>query len=365
MFSKFNPRALLGVPAALVAAIVLVGLFLGRVAGLVLRDARNALSLGLWYASGGRLVLGLTLVEAAKLETGNAYKQAIIELYAGSSDILLILPFMPITGNALKYNREKSLPGIGFRGVNEGYTASTGVLNPMTEALVIAGGDLDVDKFIVDTMGARQRSVHEAMKVRALALAWTKKFFKGDSTTDPREFDGLQVRVAGNQVIDAGATANGDALSLAKLDEAIDATYNPSHIVMNKALKRRLTAAARNPNVAGYITYQKDAFGRPLMAYNDLPIVTVDLDHEEQPILPFTEASPGGGTATSTSLYVLGVGDDGLTGLENGGIDVRDLGELDTAPVYRTRCEWYNGIAIFNGRAVTRLRGIKDAAVVA
>lgn len=365
MFSKFNPRALLGVPAVFLALVILTARFVAHVVGLGLRDLRNALSLALWHVSGGRLVVGLTLVEAAKLETGNAYKQAIIELYAGSSGILMILPFMPIAGNALKYNREKSLPGIGFRGVNESYTASTGVLNPMTEALVIAGGDLDVDKFIVDTMGERQRSVHEAMKIRALALAWTKKFFKGDSTTDPREFDGLQVRVAGNQVIDAGATAGGDALSLAKLDEAIDATYNPTHLVMNKALKRRLTAAARNPNVSGYITYTKDAFGKPLMNYNDLPIVTVDLDHEEQPILPFTEASPGGGAAVSTSLYVLGVGEDGLTGLENGGIDVRDLGELPSAPVFRTRCEWYNGIAIFNGRAVTRLRGIKDAAVVA
>jgi hypothetical protein len=256
------------------------------------------------------------------------------------------------------------LPGVGFRGVNESYTASTGVLNPQTEALVIAGGDLDVDKFIVDTMGARQRAVQEAMKVRALALAWTKKFFKGDSGADPREFDGLQLRVTGSQVIDAGATANGDALSLLKLDQAIDQTLNPTHIVMNKGLRRRMTAAARDKDVGGLIGFTKDEFGRQVTTYNDLPIITVDLDNTGAAILDFTEASPGGGTATSTSLYVVSVTDDGLQGLENGGIDVRDLGELQTAPVFRTRAEWYSGIAIFNGRAVTRLRGIKDAAVV-
>ena len=128
--------------------------------------------------------MALTLLEAAKLESGDVVRSAIIELYAGSSAILANLPFQSIAGNALKYNREEALPGVGFRGVNEAYTASTGVLNPLTESLVIAGGDLDVDKFILDTMGANQRSTHEAMKVRALSLAWTRKFIKGDTASN-------------------------------------------------------------------------------------------------------------------------------------------------------------------------------------
>ncbi len=351
---------------ALVSLLALVAVFLFKVGKQFFIDCGDALQTA-WFNHSARngLVLGLTLVEAAKLETGDVYRQAIIELYAGSSAVLQVLDFETIAGNALKYNREQSLPGVGFRGVNEGYTASTGILNPLTEALVIAGGDMDVDKFIVDTQGSRQRSVHEGMKVRALALAWTKKFFKGDTASDPREFDGLQVRVTGAQVIDAGATSGGDALSLAKLDEAIDQTLNPTHIYMNKAMKRRLTAAARSPTVSGYITYTKDAFGKSLMMYNDLPIMTIDLDHEGNAILPFTEANPGGGSAASTSIYVVSHTEDGVKGLENGGIDVRDLGELESLPVYRTRVEWYNGLVIYNGRAVTRLRGVKDAAVTA
>lgn len=308
--------------------------------------------------------MALTLVEAAKLETGDVVRQAIIEMYAGSSDILANLPFTSISGNALKYNREASLPGVGFRGVNEAYTASTGVLNPITEALVIAGGDLDVDKFIIDTMGANQRAVHEAMKVRALGLAWTAKFIKGDTASDPREFDGLQVRVVGNQKIAAGSTANGTPLSLAKLDEAIDQTLNPTHIIMNKSMARKFAAAARNTAVAGYLTYEIGAFGQRVMMYNGLPILTVDLDNAGNAILPFTEAATSG-TATATSIYIISAGDGGVIGLQNGGIDVRDLGELESAPVFRTRVEWYNGIAIYNGRAATRLWSIADAAITA
>lgn len=312
----------------------------------------------------GLALRALTLVEAAKQETGDVIRQAVIELYAGSSDILMTMPFDSIPGNAMKYNREDSLPGVGFRGVNEAYTPSTGILNPLTEALVIAGGDLDVDKFIVDTMGGGHRTTHEAMKIRALSLAWTKKFIKGDNQSDPREFDGLQTRIVGAQKIAAGSTANGSALSLAKLDEAIDQTLNPTHLIMSKAMRRRLSAAARSTTVGGYVTYSLDAFGRRVMQYNDLPILVVDLDNVGAAILPFTEAATSG-TATATSIYIVSFGDGAVQGLQNGGVDVRDLGELQTAPVYRTRVEWYNGFAVYNGRAATRLWSIGDLAVVA
>lgn len=319
-----------------------------------------------YFARQGFVLNALTLVEAAKLETGDVVRQAIIELYAGSSDILMNLPFDTIPGNAMKYNREESLPGVGFRGVNEAYTPSTGVLNPLVESLVIAGGDLDVDKFIVDTMGMAQRSTHEAMKVRALSLAWTKKFLKGDNQSDPREFDGLQVRITGNQKIAAGTDDGGTALSLAKLDEAIDQTLNPTHLIMSKALRRRMSQAARSTTVGGYITTTKDAFGRPQMTYNDLPILVVDLDNEQNAILGFNEASNhANATATAGSIYVVSFGDGMISGLQNGGIDVRDLGELQTSPLYRTRVEWYNGFGIFNGRAATRLWSISNAAFTA
>ena len=308
--------------------------------------------------------MSLTLVEAAKLYSGDTLRAAIIELYARNSDILRVLPFEDIEGNAYRYNREEILPGIGFRGVNESYTESTGILNPITEPLVIAGGDLDVDKFIIDTMGANQRSVHEGMKVKALSLKWTETFIKGDQTTEPREFDGIQVRCTGNQLISAGTTANGAALSLAKLDELIDAVEEPQYLLMNKTLRRRLSAAARSSSVGGYIVYELDEFGRRVTKYNDLPILIADKDNDNNDILPFEEAAYTG-TSTATSIYCLSLGDGKLSGLQNGSMDVRDLGELQTKPCFRTRVEWYNGIAVFHGKAVARLYHIGNLAVTA
>ena len=308
--------------------------------------------------------MALTLVEASKLYAGDPLRSAIIELYARSSDILAVLPFEGIQGNAYRYNREETLPGVGFRGVNEAYTESTGILNPITEPLVIAGGDLDVDKFILDTMGENQRSVQEAMKVKALALKWTETFIKGDQASEPREFDGLQVRCTGNQLIAAGSTDNGTPLSLAKIDELIDAVEDPQYLIMNKAIARRLTAAARTYTVGGFITYDLDAFGRRVTKYNDLPILIADKDNENKDILPFTEAATSG-TSTATSIYCVSFGDGKLMGLQNGSMDVRDLGELQTKPALRTRVEWYSGMAVFHGRAAARLYSISNAAVTA
>jgi len=299
--------------------------------------------------------MALTILEASKLNEGDTYLSGVIDKFAQSSDILLNLPFMDISGNALKYNIEETLPGIGFRGVNGSYTESTGIINPQTENLSIAGGDLDVDKFIVDTMGAEQRSVQEAMKIKALALAWTKTFIKGDSESNPKEFDGLQKRLTGDALISNGTAG----LSLLKLDEAIDAVDEPTHILMSKEMRRRLTAAARNQSIGGMVTYDMDAFGRQVTKYNDIPIMIVWKDNDNNDILGFTEAS------STTSIYVVSFRDGGVTGIQNGSMDVRDMGELETKPSFRTRIEWYNGFGVFAPRSAARLNLITNAAVTA
>lgn len=307
--------------------------------------------------------MALTLLEYAKLSKGDDLKQGVIELYAGSSGILMNLPFDNINGNALKYNTEDQLPGVGFRGVNETYTASNGIINPQVESLTIAGGTLDVDRFLIKTQGEAARARHEAMKVRALSLNWTLKFIKGDTNSAPKEFDGLQVRLVNDQLIDAGATSGGDALSLAKLDQLIDQVFNPTHLIMNKTMRRLLTAAARNTSVGGFITHDTDAFGKQITMYNGLPIIELDLDNTSSAILPFTEANPGGGTAASTSIYCVSFSEEGVMGIQNGEIEVEDLGLTDSGTIYRTLVEWYSSFAAFHGRAAARLRGIKNATV--
>lgn len=327
---------------------------------------RDALTLPNYTFRSDR-IMALTLLEAAKSMTPQ--EAVYVEEYAAQSDVLRVIPFLNVQGGALPYNQEHTLPGIGFRGVNEGYDESTGVINPQVEVCKIAGGDLDVDRYIIDTQGESVRSSHELMKVKSLAHAWTRTFIKGDSRTNPRVFDGLQVRLTGSQLIDNAAGAGGP-LSLVKLDELIDQVDGATHLIMGKAARRWLTASTRNTGVSGYLSYSKDEFGKPVTQYNDLPILICDQDETDTDILGFTEASPDGSVTTNTSIYCVSFGDMKLTGIQGQadgtfGISVRDLGELETKPVMRTRIDWYCGIAAMHGRSAARLRGITNAAVVA
>lgn len=310
--------------------------------------------------------MSLTLIEAAKLAAneGKTLRAAVIAMFAQASDILQVMPFKDIAGNAYQYNREQTLPGVAFRGVNESYTPSTGIVNQLVEALRICGGELDVDTFIMKTQGAQVRATHENMKVKALAAELTRVIIKGDSESNVREFDGLQKRIADAQIVDAGSTNGGDPLKLTKLDELIDAVPNATHLIMSKAMRRLLTAAARDTAVGGFITYDKDAFGRRLTVYNDIPILVPYSDNGGTEPLAFDETGSGGATATATSIYAVAFGDGMVTGLQSGGMDVRDLGELETTPQFRTRVEWFAGMAVEHGRSAARLRGISNAAVV-
>ena len=311
--------------------------------------------------------MALTLIEAAKLHKGEEIRSAMIEIFAMNSDLLANMPFDDIEGNAVRYNREDTLPGIAFRGLNEGFTESTGVINPLTEALVIAGGDLDVDKFLIDTMGIDQRSTQEAMKAKKLSHTIGNKMIKGDSLVDAREFDGLQTRlvIGGPQVIEAGSTDGGDPLSLTIMDEAIDACDDPTHLYMTKAMRRRFSAAARTESVAGHVNYVQDQFGRTQTTYNELPILLADRNADVFTTLAFNEIGSGGSTATATSIYVLTLAEGMLQGIQNGVMDVRDLGELEAKSVFRTRVEWYVGMVLYHPRAAVRLRGISNAAIIA
>lgn len=297
----------------------------------------------------------LTMLEAAKL-MDNPLAQGTVEIIAGNNPVLERLPFIDIQGNAYRYNREGTLPGIAFRGINEGYTESTGVLNPQVETLTICGGDSDYDIALVK-MGTGSNSVraaHDAMKAKSLSLTWLKTFFDGNADTNPREFDGLNRRLAGPQVIDAGG-AGGATLTLDKVDELIDSVQGtPTALLMNKDCRRKITKLSQG---TAAVTMTADALGRPLATYAGVPIGLVEDDAGGDAILGFDE-DDGSGNADTCSMYAVKFDLSTFHGIQTAPMDVRDLGELDSKPVLRTRMEWYAALVLKHPRAAARLRWI-------
>lgn len=312
--------------------------------------------------------MALTLIEAAKLVQDPVQRFVINEFSTG--DIIGRLPFENEEGSGVHYNRVDELPAVGFRALNEAFDEGTGVINPQSEAFRFYGGDLDVDRSIVQLKGQEGRIAHEQLKIAALRLGWEYQFIKGDSASDPRGFDGLQKRVTGGQLISNSAA--GGALSLAKLDELcsqVERTGGTTYLIMGRKMRDLLSAASRATGVGGFISYEQDQFGRKLPFYDGIPIL---IDSLSNPILGFTETSPDGTSSTAcTSIYAVTFGPRMLTGIQGRndgapggyGISARDLGEIDSKPVFRTRVDWHCSFAIYNGYSVARLYGITNAPV--
>ena len=294
--------------------------------------------------------MALTLLEAQKHATTPAELAVVTELAAGP--LLSVLPFRNIEGNGLFWKREESLPDVGFRNYNGSLAEEYGEVSQQSESLKLFGGDIKVDRAIVELEGAQAKAYQIQARVRAMRLAWESLFITGDSDQSPSEFDGLQARIGSgsSQYISNGS----GALNLDKLDEAIDAVDaqgGQRYIIMSKSGRRALSKKAR-ANTQVEIT--RNDFGYQQLVYGGVPVLEVDRDHQNVAILD--------GTPSSQDAYVVAFGNDLLTGIQNGGISVRELGESHTQPQLITRVEWYCGLALINGRAAARLAGFDATA---
>ena len=300
--------------------------------------------------------MALTLAQA-KIHSRNPQELAIItELSAGP--LLTNLPFREVQGSGLFYKREESLGDVGFRSFNDGYTESYAEVRQYSEALKLFGGDVKVDRAIVELEGPQARAYQIQAKTRAMRLAFEALFINGDSNSNAAEFDGLNLRLpaaeAGShsQIIENANSAA--ALSLDKLDEAIDAVDaqgGQKYLIASKSARRPLCAIAR---ANGQIDIERSEFGGQQLVYGGVPVLELDRDHKNVAIL---DSDP-----TDQSIYVVSFGNDHLTGIQNGGPQVRDLGEDTSAPVLVTRVEWFCGLALINGRAAARLTNIDATA---
>lgn len=295
----------------------------------------------------------LTQTEYAKLNP-NPLQSGVVEIFASTNPFMLRMPYQNIAGAAYVYNREQTLPGIAFRGINESYTESTGVINQLSEPLRIIGGDLDTDVALVawGTGVNDTRASHDSLKVKALSLAHLKTIFDGNSAGASNQFDGLNIRLTGNQVLEAGE--DGAVLTFDMLDDLCDAIAGqPSLLLMNQKMRSRVRALSRS---IGAFTIAKDDLGREVDMYNGVPIALIEDDAAGNPILGFDEEQ--GDSEVTTSIYAVRFGGDGMFGAQTAPISVRDLGEQHGKPAYRTRLEHYSTIVLEHPRCAARLKGV-------
>lgn len=301
--------------------------------------------------------MAVTLAQAAAL-TQDTLQRGVIQAFIDYSPIMAQAPIMSISGSAYAYNLETTLPGVAWRGVNDSYTESTGVVAQSSEVLKILGGDADVDRFIEQTQSNinDQRAIQTRLKTKSLALEFNRTFFEGDTGSDVNEFDGLATRLTGAQVVTAGA--NGAPLTLDMLDDLLDRVVGGADVLyMNGWLIRKVNALQR---AAGVAPEAIELYGRRVFMYAGVPIIDAGNDNTDAEILDFDETQ--GTESAAASIYAVKWGEQEFTSLlTNGGVMVDDLGFLETKPAYRTRVEFYVGLATFNGKCAARLQGLQQS----
>lgn len=290
-----------------------------------------------------------------------------------TSNVLNRTPFEDVTGGAFSYSQEATLPAAAFRAVNAGYTESTGTHTTATENLVILGGEYVVDRFLertrtggIGSLVAEQRD----MKARSVAAKWSDTFFNGDTAVDANSFNGLKKRLTGAQVLSSGvngAAINTDATTRSaffnRLDELLALVPGADAIYANSSVVAQIRIAFRNATINNATEDTLTGARVEVPTWQGIPILDAGRKADQTAIIPQTEVQ---GTATNaSSVYAVNftdnLGEQGVIGLTNGGLQVDPPRELETKPAFLGRIEFYTGLALLGPQPAARLTGVLAA----
>lgn len=291
--------------------------------------------------------MALTLTQQEYL-TQDLLRKGVVSVFAENSAVLKYLPFMTVNANSYVYNRESTLPGSNFRDVNDNYTEKAGEVTQKTERLRILGGTVDIDRYLTLTQNTNDlKSLQTAMLAKSVALDFDKAFFVGDSGSTDTEFDGLENRLTGDQVIDGGS----DDLTLAEVDSAIDAVKgSPDVLFADKAVIRKINDLMRSENQA--MEYVRSDFGKLIPMYAGIPIAVPEEDSSGDPILNDDTSSP------SYELYAVRFGVDAVLGLQAEPMRLVDYGMYSGTPQQRIMLEWIVSFITASPKCAARLHSV-------
>lgn len=298
--------------------------------------------------------MALTKAQAALL-TQDMFQRGVIETVVKESDVLKYLPFEQIVGTGVTYARESAMASAAWYDVGDTWAEGVPTVAQVTQALSVLGGDADVDHFL--SQSYTDPNDLEALivegKAKALAYEFSETFWDGDVSVDTKQFNGIYKTLAGTgQELDAGA--NGAVLTLDMLDQAIDLVKpgKPDALFMSRRSRRKLKSLRRTSGTA--LETSMDQFGQRIDQYDGIPV------HIDDNILDTYAQGSSGNVCSRIYALQFGMG-RGVVGFENGGIQVEDVGRLETKNVNRWRLKWYVTIAVQRPLGCAVLDGVKDS----
>lgn len=303
--------------------------------------------------------MALLKTEAEKL-SNNDLLRGVIEEVIDREDLFAVLPFVKTEGKAYVYNRENGVVEASFLDPNDTVPEGAATFTEVMTKVRILAHDVDVDKFLAQTMDDvnDQVAIQLAAKAKGLARKFRKTLVLGDNATNAKEFDGIEILTAAlgaTQNIVAGA--NGAALTLSMLDELLDAIPNGADVIlMRPGTIRAFRALLRTAGGTAPAELMLEDFGRPMLTHNGVPIL-------ENEFIP-GDVDQGTSVGNTCSIYAIRLNEtDGLHGLyagPNAGMVVEPIGTVQNKDAWRYRVKWYAGLALKSTKSIARLVGITN-----
>lgn len=288
--------------------------------------------------------MALTLAEAQR-RSNNVLERGVYEVLINSGEVLPFLPFTEFNGTTYDYLRESTLPSVSWRSVNGAWTSSESVSTPVSTSLKILGGDIDLDRFLLKTLSNinDQSAIELQQKLKAMAREMNDTLVYGDyndANTDRPEgiHEFLRVSTTSNQLVVAGASGN-VAPTVGRLRTMLRRIKpgEPDVLLMPRVTRDGLTAYFENQLVQAMITM--DSFGRKVPAFDGTPIYGSDyLSDVEVTATSAFSAKTGGDDGLIAGLKF---GMDRIHGIQNGGVFVEYIGQLEGKNADRYRIGWY------------------------
>ena len=169
----------------------------------------------------------------AEMKVGMTDKVAakVVDVFLRESEILQLLPFddtvSPQGGSTLTYSyMQKVLPSTAsFRKLNEEYSHSAATMVKKSADLKIFGGEFDIDRVLKQAEGMFNNMAWQMEeKIRAAVSLFHYTLINGNSTSNDKEFDGLDKMLAGT-ASEFGAGSSIDLSNITKLKANADEFY--------------------------------------------------------------------------------------------------------------------------------------------
>nr|WP_187119283.1 phage major capsid protein [Clostridium polynesiense] len=256
------------------------------------------------------------------------------------SKVLEHIPFKEVRALVYRQNLNTLLPKVDFRDLYTGYNSDFVEFETEVFELEPCGADADVDLVLVYGQNITDlRSEVTTIKAEAVASTVEEAFFNGNGIGHiPKGL--LTLLMEGKKGTAITGSLSGNKVDVERdmdlLYQLIDGVHGGAEFLyMNKATRRKLNFVFHN---MGYnIVVDSNKFGQPVTKFNGVEIALTE--HLKDGV-----------------IVAVRYGVKYIEGLTNGGLSIRDLGELDSKPVLRTRIDFTFGVKVGHPRSFAVLQ---------